>query len=105
MASQGGECVWLDHEQSEQMIRVNGSFFRSAEYASIQVSTYPCGQISAFVASKNQITCSLPLRKPVSSNNGNGEEENIHLKYYSPKMHEAAFVLPAFREDKLLSNI
>ena len=79
------------------MKKSNGKHFKSAEYASIQVPTYPCGQISAFVLSKNQNTCSIPLRKI----NEDGIEQKMNLRYYTSKMHEAAFVLPAFVQKNL----
>merc|ERR1712167_476593 len=95
-----------------KMMHENGRFFETAEYASIQTPTYPCGQIGAFVArvkgddighcgnpqgssSEETVsegcnvqksivkkTCSIPKRKP--------DEKTLsgELKYYSSKMHE-----------------
>ena len=116
MASQG-ECLWIHQELMQGMrkmvlppeekgdvfmpegnAQVSDSqsyrYFRSAEYASIQVPTYPCGQICAFVLSKNNETCELPVRRCVG-------EEAKKMRYYSSRMHAAAFVLPVFLEEKL----
>ena len=76
----------------KQLIQVNGQPFKSAEYASIQVPTYPCGQICAFVVSKSRESCAKPIRSP---------PPDMDLRYYSERMHNAAFVLPAFVEKAL----
>ena len=102
MATQG-ECFWIHQKLMAEMIQVNGRHFRSAEYASIQVPTYPCGQISAFVLSKSQETCSIPIRTfHAKKNEGNGNV-CMPLRYYTSKMHEAAFVLPAFVQDNIVN--
>merc|ERR1712170_269227 len=73
----------------------------SAEYASIQVPTYPSGQIGAFLARKAYAdaskvsTCKTPGRDiPLT----------MDLRYYSAEMHTAAFALPAFIQRKLDSD-
>lgn len=76
----------------QQLVEVNGRPFKSAEYASIQVPTYPCGQICAFVVSKSNESCADPVRVP---------SPDMDLRYYSARMHSAAFVLPAFVEKAL----
>merc|ERR1711976_1150892 len=63
-----GECLWVHAELIESMLREFGEPFASAEYASIQVPTYPSGQIGAFLARKaysdvsKASTCSQPFR-------------------------------------------
>merc|ERR1712176_630581 len=47
-----GECLWVHAELIEKMLREHGAPFASAEYASIQVPTYPSGQIGAFLGKK-----------------------------------------------------
>jgi len=78
------------------MIKENGSLFASAEYASIQVPTYPSGQIGAFLARKaggpGPISCRKPQREVPA---------DLDLRYYSSEMHEAAFALPAFIRKRL----
>jgi hypothetical protein len=49
--------------------------------------SYPSGQIGFIIATKGRATCKKPVRKPV---------DEAVLRYYTPELHEAAFVLPAF---------
>ena len=41
-------------ELIESLLKENGKHFASAEYASIQVPTYPSGQIGAFLGRKGK---------------------------------------------------
>lgn len=88
-----GECLWVHAELIDTMVRENGAPFASAEYASMQVPTYPCGQIGAFIARKaftdasKMSSCRSPAREPSAE---------MNLQYYTPDMHTAAFALPAF---------
>jgi len=112
MCSQG-ECLWVNADLIEAMLKENGQPFAVAEYASIQVPTYPYGQIGAFLARKaaaaaesggggdagagggntcptassSSSSCRFPRRMPPS---------DMELRYYTPEMHAAAFALPAF---------
>mmetsp|Transcript_54757 Transcript_54757/g.123302 ORF Transcript_54757/g.123302 Transcript_54757/m.123302 type:complete len:318 (-) Transcript_54757:10-963(-) len=96
-----GECLWVHAELIEKMLKENGSSFASAEYASIQVPTYPSGQIGAFLARKaadgssGSSSCRSPARTV---------SEEMDLRYYSAEMHAAAFALPAFIRRKLYSQ-
>merc|ERR1712039_293780 len=47
-----GECLWVHADLIEQMLKENGAPFACAEYASMQVPTYPSGQIGAFLGRK-----------------------------------------------------
>jgi len=92
MASQG-ECLWIHRELMKGMVETNGKpFFANVEYASMQVPTYPCGQISAFICGKSAGSCEIPRRFPA---------QDFEFRYYTPRMHTAAFVLPAFLEKEL----
>ena len=67
--------------------------FPVAEYGWTTIPTYPSGQIGFMVCSKDgSRDVKKPLRK-VSE-----VEEDKLFKYYSSKVHEAAFVLPKFAE-------
>jgi len=92
MASQG-ESLWIHQKLMRAMLHENGVFFRCAEYASVQVPTYPCGQISIFVAAMGQETCKTAGRA-VEGLKGS-------TNYYSERMHSASFVLPAGVEREL----
>jgi spermidine synthase len=93
-----GECLWIHADLIGEMIGEHGAPFASAEYASIQVPTYPCGQIGAFLARKKGgpvDSCREPQRKV---------PDDIDLRYYSAEMHKAAFVLPEFIRRKLYGS-
>lgn len=90
-----GECLWNNEDLIATMVTDFGAPFCSAEYASIQVPTYPCGQIGAFLARKagsSETSCRKPLSSP---------PEGMTLRYYSSELHEASFALPAFMKEKL----
>lgn len=95
-----GECLWVHADLIEKMLGENGASFGSAEYASIQVPTYPSGQIGSFLARKASpesgeiTTCRTPQRAMTDS-------MQTKLRYYTPAMHTAAFALPAFLERRL----
>lgn len=94
-----GECLWIHADLIGEMIKEHGAPFACAEYASIQVPTYPSGQIGAFLARKKggsgEASCRKPQR-PVSL--------DLELRYYSDEMHTAAFALPAFIRRKLYGD-
>lgn len=97
-----GECLWLNQDLIAELVH-HAKYFDTAEYASIQVPTYPCGQIGAFVATKNdnsceRRSCQVPQRVPRDDTLVGG---NNSLKYYTSSMHQAAFALPKFMEDRL----
>ena len=65
--------------------------FSSVEYAYITIPTYPSGQIGFIVASKGWTTCKVPTRESELT-----VDVQKELQYYTPELHRAAFVLPAF---------
>jgi len=91
-----GECLWVHADLIEAMLKENGAPFASAEYASIQVPTYPSGQIGAFLARKAATVGSASCRSPARP-----VPEAMDLRYYTEDMHTAAFALPAFIRRKL----
>merc|ERR1712087_131134 len=100
MGSQG-ECLWVHADLIESMLREFGEPFASAEYASIQVPTYPSGQIGAFLARKAH---SDPSKVSTCKKPGREIPQPMQLRYYSAEMHSAAFALPAFIRRKLYSG-
>jgi len=94
-----GECLWIHADLIDDMIREHGAPFASAEYASIQVPTYPSGQIGAFLAKKaggpGEASCRSPQREV---------PEDMELRYYSADMHKSAFVLPEFIRRRLYAS-
>lgn len=93
-----GECLWVHADLVEEMLKENGEPFASAEYATMQVPTYPSGQIGAFIGRKafpdasRETTCRKLLREVPA---------DMELRYYTPEMHTAAFALPAFLQRRL----
>jgi spermidine synthase len=84
-----GECVWIHLNLIRPLIRAISNTYTSVEYAYTTIPTYPSGQIGFIVASKGRSGCKTPVRKP-------DEKTQAELRYYSPELHEAAFVLPVF---------
>lgn len=95
-----GECLWV-HDDIIVAMKDYASCYASAEYASLQVPTYPSGQIGAFLARRAfaekdaDPSCRMP-RRPVQA--------DMELKYYTKDMHSAAFAIPAFLERKLYAD-
>lgn len=94
-----GECLWVHMDLIAEMLKSHGAPFASAEYASVQVPTYPSGQIGAFLARKGDgsggdASCRRPRR---------AVPDDMELRYYTEDMHVAAFALPAFLARKLSS--
>jgi len=95
-----GECLWVHAELIQQVLSENGAPFASAEYATMQVPTYPSGQIGAFLGRKafdqssteDSPSCRRPRRTV---------PDNMDLRYYSEDMHHAAFALPTFLRKRL----
>ena len=72
------------------------SVFPVANYGWTTIPTYPSGQIGFMVCCKDSgRDMTKPLRKL------SGKEEDELFRYYSSKIHEAAFVLPKFAEKAL----
>jgi len=84
-----GECMWLHLDLIKPLMHSISQKFTDVSYAYTTIPTYPSGQIGFIVATKGRGSCSKPVRKP-------SEEVQKDLQYYTPELHEAAFVLPAF---------
>ena len=86
-----GECMWLHLPLISNVLTACRSLFPTVEYAYTCVPTYPSGQIGFIMCSLDDSRHALvkPVRAPV-------KDLQDQLKYYSPEMHTAAFVLPPF---------
>jgi len=113
-----GECYWLDKQFMRDLIDQNARIFTqhggSAEYATISVPTYPCGQISAFVVSKHKKTCQIPEGCETLQDIKTKFCKNIlprrlktgeKLEYYNGEVHFASFILPAFANRALYAKL
>ena len=80
----------------EQLKKTCKKVFPVVEYGWTTIPTYPSGQIGFMVCSKDG---SRDVKKPLRTLDD--KEEDKLFKYYSKKVHEAAFVLPKFAEKAL----
>ena len=63
--------------------------YNTVEYAYTTIPTYPSGQIGFIIGTKGRGKCQKPSSVP-------SKEQQKSMKYYSPDVHEASFVLPMF---------
>jgi spermidine synthase len=84
-----GECMWLHLDLIKPLIDSVSKIFSSVEYSYATVPSYPSGQLGFILATKGRNTCKVPERKP-------DKEMQKQLRYYTPEIHQASFVLPAF---------
>lgn len=88
-----GECQWLHLELIAKVLGETRNIFGTARYAYTAIPTYPSGQIGFILASKDAtIDVSMPSR---------AAPPTMPLTFYSPELHKASFVLPAFAANKL----
>lgn len=94
-----GECLWIHADLIKEMVTEMGAPFACCEYGSIQVPTYPSGQIGALLARKKggsgDVSCAHACREV---------SDKMDLRYYSAEMHQAAFVLPKFMKTRLYGD-
>jgi spermidine synthase len=86
-----GESMWQHKDLIKKLVTKCGKPFRFAEYATTQIPTYPCGQIGLLVCSKDGVDV-----KSAKTPSRRDEDVLKTCNYYSPELHSAAFVLPAF---------
>jgi len=87
-----GECMWLHLDLIGEVLKHCKEVFPSVDYAFTTIPTYPSGQIGFLVCSTSPgHVLRLPAREPEPS-------VARALRYYSPAVHAASFVLPVFAE-------
>lgn len=92
-----GECIWLHLNLIRPLIRSISSTYTSVGYAYTTIPTYPSGQIGFIVATKGRGGCEEPVRTP-------DKLTQKALRYYSPEVHKAAFVLPVFAKREIFGD-
>lgn len=92
IASQS-ESIYLHPAVIQRLMRINLDLFGSYNYALMLVPTYPTGTIGASVVSQSR-NVKVPARVPDAA-------MQARLRYYTPEIHRASFVLPKFAEDFL----
>lgn len=96
VACMQAECYWLHLDWIQDRMACCRDIFENVEYATTSVPTYPCGQIGFIMARKGNgdiCSCQNPIRQP--------DQERQKLCWYSPELHRASFVLPAFVMERL----
>jgi spermidine synthase len=86
-----GECIWLHLDLVAPLVTSIKQSYSSVEYAYTSIPSYPSGQIGFIVATKGRGGCKEPSRSP-------DDEMQAALRYYTPEIHKASFVLPAFAQ-------
>jgi len=89
-----GENIWLHLDLIKPLMNSISQIYQTIEYAYTTIPTYPSGQIGFIIAGKGRGSCKKPHGTP-------SETQQESFKYYSSKIHEASFVLPAFAERAL----
>lgn len=93
-----GECLWLHLDLIVEVLTRCHAYFPTVQYAFTTIPTYPSGQIGFVMCTLDTSSDALTKPKRVPST-----EVEKTLKYYSSRVHEAAFVLPTFAERKIAS--
>jgi spermidine synthase len=96
-----GECLWLHLDLINDVLTFSKTLFEESRYFYTTVPTYPSGQIGFILNRKSNgpkrleiATLHKPARVPEI-------DLSSKLRYYTPTVHAAAFVLPKFAETKL----
>eukprot|EP00753_Platysulcus_tardus_P012539 PLAT3403.1.p1 GENE.PLAT3403.1~~PLAT3403.1.p1 ORF type:complete len:514 (-),score=283.18 PLAT3403.1:60-1574(-) len=93
-----GECLWLHLDLIAEVMTFCGQLFDTVNYAYTTVPTYPSGQIGFILASKGGSTAASALCRPARPLS---PALAAQMRYYSPDLHAASFVLPQFAEARL----
>ena len=91
-----GESFFLHQDCVEKLARITRELFPIQGFANILVPTYPGGHIGVCLGSLGP--------KLVQPARDVSKEIQNQLKYYSSKVHEAAFVLPYFAEKMMAAD-
>mmetsp|Transcript_16778 Transcript_16778/g.36214 ORF Transcript_16778/g.36214 Transcript_16778/m.36214 type:complete len:227 (-) Transcript_16778:212-892(-) len=100
-----GECVWLHVDLIQPLVKAITPLFHTVEYAYCTIPSYPSGQIGFIIATKaaaaggegNTKGCKVPVREPE-------KDVQRELRYYTPEIHRASFVLPAFAKRAIFGD-
>ena len=90
------ESIFLHLHIIEEVTAACAQLFRHVEYQNVLLPTYPSGMIGQMVCSTGP-----SYRKPRVTI---PDEIQQTLKYYTPELHKAAFVLPRFAAQRIHSK-
>ena len=91
-----GESIFLHQECVLRLAKITKELFIKQGYSCIMIPTYPGGNIGICLGSLGP-----DLNKPAGLVPDQIQDQ---LKYYTPEIHEASFVLPHFAK-KMLENL
>ncbi|KAL6766345.1 SPD1 [Auxenochlorella protothecoides x Auxenochlorella symbiontica] len=104
-----GESLWYHLDIIKGLAAMCHTVFvgGTVQYAFTTIPTYPSGQIGFMICSKAdpEAQAQLDPRTPKRSVDGADSAALGPLKYYSPEVHSAAFVLPAFAKRELQASL
>lgn len=92
-----GECMWLHVHLIRPLVQNISQTFTDVGYAYTTIPTYPSGQIGFILATKDRGPCNVAARTP-------SDEVQKELRYYTPELHNASFVLPAFAKRAIFED-
>jgi spermidine synthase len=92
-----GECMWLHVHLIRPLVKSIAETYTDVGYAYTTIPTYPSGQIGFILGTKERGPCKFPARKP-------SDELQKQLRYYTPELHNASFVLPAFAQRAIFED-
>jgi|EP01047_Picozoa_sp_COSAG01_P062375 spermidine synthase len=81
------ECLWNNLDLIAELVRDAQTLFAQVRYTYTTVPTYPSGQIGFLLCTDSTESVEQPQHAPPPA-----------LRYYSPELHSASFVLPKFAE-------
>ncbi|EDK44240.1 putrescine aminopropyltransferase [Lodderomyces elongisporus] len=95
------ENMWIHMDIISKLKKDCSDIFPVVEYAYTMIPTYPSGSIGFMVCSKD---ANANVKKPLRFE---WDDEFVakNLKYYNKQIHEAAFVLPNWADQKLNKNL
>ena len=88
------ECQWLHLDIIRPILETCGKSFPTVDWGYMTIPSYPSGQLGFMVCSTDEHEVRKP-RRAIS------DELQAQLKYYTPEMHSAGFMLPRFTMQKL----
>jgi len=89
------ESIWLHLDFIVSITTSMREVWSTVNYAYTSIPTYPSGTIGFFICTKNLPNDKKPVREE-------SKEFYNSLKYYSPTVHSASYVLPAFAHRRLV---
>lgn len=101
IAATQAESLWLNMDLVCDLHVTAAKIGFNFQFAWTQIPTYPAGHIGVLTlekAERGSRDLSIPLREP-------GADLEAKLEYYTPRLHRAAYSLPAFAEREIAAAL